>query len=81
MAGPHTPGQDERGERRIHFEHDGHHFEAVERVAGGGAESAVRWDVRMDGAKVLEFRGDYPYRDDDVRRRVLEWYAIQKPLG
>ena len=25
----------------------------------------------------LEFRGPQRYRDDDVRKRVLEWYAIQ----
>ena len=41
-----------------------------------GPEPQVRWDVRLDGAPVLEFRGEYPYRDDDVRRRVLEWYGI-----
>jgi len=34
--------------------------------------------VRMDGAPALEFRGPYPYRDEDVRARVLEWYAIQR---
>lgn len=65
---------------RIAFEHDGHRFEAAEQRADGPDAPAVRWDVRMDGATVLEFRGDYPYRDDDVRRRVLEWYAIQKPV-
>ena len=67
-------------ERRVEFEHDGHRFEAVERVerTGGAAEPVLRWDVRLDGVPVLEFRGEYPYRDDDVRRRVLEWYGIQK---
>ena len=74
MAEPQTP------ERRVHFEHDGHHFEAVERVLDGAAEAVMRWDVRMDGATVLEFRGEYPYRDEDVRKRVVEWYGIQKPL-
>ena len=68
-------------ERRVHFEHDGHHFEAVERVSGGHGEATMRWDVHMDGATVLEFRGEYPYRDEDIRKRVLEWYGIQKPLG
>ena len=66
--------------RQIRFEHDGHRFEADERVPDPGApDPQVIWDVRMDGAAVLEFRGEYPYRDDDVERRVLEWYAIQKP--
>jgi hypothetical protein len=70
-------------ERRVEFEHDGHRFEAMERVerGAGGAEPMVRWDVRLDGAQVLEFRGEFPYRDDDVRRRVLEWYGIQKAGG
>jgi hypothetical protein len=66
-----------RSVRCVEFEHDGHHFEAVEQVQDG-PEPQVRWDVRLDGASVLEFRGEYPYRDDDVRRRVLEWYGIQK---
>ena len=68
------------------FEHDGHRFETAEGVsdppaAAGGVpgERRVRWVVRMDGAEVLEFSGPYPYRDDDVRKRVLEWYEIQKP--
>ena len=65
--------------RRVEFEHDGHRFEAVEEVRDG-PEPRLRWDVRMDGAPVLEFRGEYPYRDEDVRRRVLEWYGIQKPV-
>jgi hypothetical protein len=68
-------------ERRVAFEHDGHAFEAVERTQPGDGEPVVGWDVRMDGATVLEFRGEYPYRDEDVRKRVLEWYGIQKPLG
>ena len=67
-------------DRRIEFEHDGHRFEAVERIAGGTGEPVMHWDVRMDGATVLEFRGEYPYRDEDVRKRVLEWYGIQKPV-
>lgn len=65
---------------RVTFEHDGHRFDAVEHRPDGAGEPAVRWDVAMDGATVLEFRGPYPYRDDDVRRRVLEWYGIQKPV-
>ena len=68
-------------QRRISFEHDGHRLEGVATAARtpDGAESAVHWVVRMDGAPALEFRGPYPYRDDDVRKRVLEWYAIQRP--
>jgi hypothetical protein len=72
-------------ERRMQFQHDGHRFDAVERVTGpsaasGAGEPQVRWDVSMDGKPVLEFRGEYPYRDDDVRKRILEWYGIQKPV-
>ncbi len=71
--------------RQLSFEHDGHRFEAVERVTGASAaragEPQMRWDVSMDGRPVLEFRGEYPYRDDDVRRRVVEWYGIQKPTA
>jgi hypothetical protein len=67
-------------QRRIRFEHDGHRFEAVERVPNPDApDPQVIWEVRLDGAPALEFRGEYPYRDDDIERRVLEWYAIQKP--
>ena len=66
-------------QRRVQFEHDGHRFEAVERVTEGAADPRVRWDIAMDGKTVLEFRGEYPYRDEDVRKRVLEWYGIQKP--
>ncbi len=69
-------------DRRITFEHDGHRFDAVqserEPAAGGVAERRVEWVVWMDGDRVLEFRGEYPYRDADVRKRVLEWYGIQK---
>ena len=68
-------------ERRITFEHDGHRFEAVERVTDPRArtgEAAVTWAVSMDGVEVLDFHGQYPYRDADVRKRVLEWYGIQK---
>lgn len=67
---------------RMQFEHDGHRFEADERESGtapGGAEPRVRWVVRMNGAPALEFEGAFPYRDEDVRKRVLEWYEIQKP--
>jgi len=68
-------------ERRVSFEHDGHRFEAVERQrpAGPAGSPRVAWSVALDGAPALEFEGPYPYRDEDVRRRVLEWYAIQKP--
>jgi hypothetical protein len=65
------------------FEHDGHRFETVqyapqERQFG---EAHVRWEVRMDGQPVLEFSGPFHYRDRDVRKRVLEWYEIQKPAS
>jgi len=69
-------------DRRITFEHDGHRFEAVEneRAAATAAvtERQIEWVVWMDGNRVLEFHGQYPYRDADVRKRVLEWYGIQK---
>ncbi len=68
-------------DRRITFEHDGHYFEAVERVrdpASVAEERQVEWVVWMDGGRVLEFHGEFPYRDADVRKRVLEWYGIQK---
>ena len=68
-------------DRRITFEHDGHRFEAVERVGDPGpsaGEARVAWVVWMDGREVLDFHGQYPYRDADVRKRVLEWYGIQK---
>ena len=69
-------------DRRITFEHDGHHFDAVESerppAAAGGTERRYAWVVSMDGNQVLEFHGEYPYRDADVRKRVLEWYGIQK---
>lgn len=66
--------------RQLRFEYDGHRFEATERVPEPAApDPQVVWDVRMDGAPALEFRGEYPYRDDDVERRVREWYEIQKP--
>jgi hypothetical protein len=70
-------------DRRITFVHDGHQFEAIQRerrpTAPGAAEPQIDWTVRMDGEQVLEFHGEYPYRDADVRKRVLEWYGIQKP--
>lgn len=65
------------------FTHDGHRF-AVEEQSSAGVTDAhapdarVTWCVRMDGASVLEFRGDFPYREDDLKKRVLEWYALQK---
>ena len=69
-------------DRRLTFDHDGHRFEAVERerdsATSGALERQVEWVVSMDGDQVLEFRGEYPYRDADVRKRVLEWYGIQK---
>ena len=68
-------------EKRITFEHDGHRFEAVEQVRDSGrsaGEAPVTWVVSMDGVEVLDFHGQYPYRDADVRKRVLEWYGIQK---
>ncbi len=70
-------------DRRITFEHDGHRFEAVQRArppaVPGGTERQLEWVVSMDGNRVLEFLGEFPYRDADVRKRVLEWYGIQKP--
>jgi hypothetical protein len=67
-------------QRRVFFDYDGHRFEAAERVDDLlSADPRLTWDVRMDGATVLEFRGEFPYRDDDVRKRILEWYEIQKP--
>jgi hypothetical protein len=70
-------------DRRVSFTHDGHEFVAVEQAvaATASAPSAYKWAVTMDGAPALEFTGDYPYRDPDVRKRVLEWYGIQKPRG
>jgi hypothetical protein len=68
-------------DRRIAFEHDGRRFEAVQRErepSSLGTERQVEWVVWMDGDRVLEFHGQYPYRDADVRKRVLEWYGIQK---
>jgi hypothetical protein len=66
-------------QRLIAFAHDGHRFEAsVRRRAGAVGEAQVAWVVTMDGAPALEFEGPYPYRDDDVRKRVVEWYEIQK---
>jgi hypothetical protein len=69
-------------DRRITFEHDGHRFEAVqsERPPSirGGTERQLEWVVSMDGNRVLEFLGEFPYRDADVRKRVLEWYGIQR---
>ncbi len=69
-------------DRRLTFDHDGHRFEAVERerepAHPRAGERQVEWVVSMDGNQVLEFHGEYPYRDADVRKRVLEWYGIQK---
>ena len=68
-------------QRQVEFTHDGHAFVASEEVApaAGDLPASYRWRVTMDGTEVLEFTGDYPYRDPDVTRRVLEWYGIQKP--
>jgi hypothetical protein len=68
-------------QRRVVFDHEGHRFEATLRRGDTAPEAVVSWDVRMDGALVLEFRGEFPYRDDDIRKRILEWYGIQKPIG
>jgi len=74
-----TPDQ-----RRVEFAHDGHRFEVEEHTepgppATGPGERRVRWAVHMDGRQVLEFDGGYPYRDEDLRKRILEWYETQKP--
>jgi len=68
-------------ERTVRFQHDGHQFVALEEVRGGAGtpEAEMHWLVRMDDADVLEFRGEFPYRDEDVRKRVVEWYEIQRP--
>lgn len=68
-------------ERHVTFEHDGHQFTAHERrtaAPDAGSEPQYAWTVTMDGRPALEFHGGYPYRDDDVRKRILEWYGIQK---
>ena len=67
--------------RRVSFEHDGHSFVASETRGPerAGDERRLRWCVAMDGAEVLEFHGAYPFRDDEVQTRVIEWYEIQKP--
>ena len=67
--------------RQIAFHHDGHRFDATEWVGTSPdrVEKQVHWVVHMDCAPALEFRGPYPFRDQDVRHRVLEWYAIQGP--
>ena len=70
---------------RFEFTHDGHVFSVDERSTTGAPARAddgddrVSWCVRMDGATVLEFSGHFPYRDDDLRKRVLEWYSLQRP--
>ena len=72
--------------RTSEFEHDGHRFRVSERQVGAPAgqkqaEPWLHWAVTMDGRQVLEFDGPYPYRDGDVRKRILEWYETQKPRG
>lgn len=67
---------------RLEFAHDGRRFTIEEHAASVPAAAGaqpVEWHVRLDGVLVLEFSGDYPYRDEDLRKRVLEWYALQKP--
>lgn len=70
--------------RRTTFEHAGHRFETIERLdsanEGTGGDPHVRWEILMDGRIVLEFAGPFQYSDADLRKRVLEWYAIQKPM-
>ena len=68
--------------RRIAFEHDGHRFDGVEErsvPSAANSEPKVRWVVHMDGQPALEFHGAFPYRDEDVRARIIEWYDIQRP--
>lgn len=70
-----------RSTRRLDFSHDGHRFIAEEGSlppSPADAEAQLRWCVTMDGADVLDFHGPYPFRDDDVRTRIIEWYEIQK---
>lgn len=67
-------------ERTYRFEHDGHQFDAVEAVKATTPEPVYKWCVKMDGHDVLDFIGPFNYRDEDVRKRVLEWYALQKPI-
>jgi len=67
---------------RLQFVHDGRRFSIEERttvVPAASAAQRLSWCVRMDGESVLEFSGEYPYRDEDLHKRVLEWYALQKP--
>ena len=68
-AGPPGPpgqlGQDSRGGK-------------TGEVASRGADPVIEWKVDMDGETVLEFRGEFPYKDEDVRKRIVEWYEIQK---
>lgn len=70
--------------RKTSFEHDGHLFEVREHADASGESPIgmphVRWEILMDGRTVLEFSGPFQYRDHDVKKRVLEWYAIQKPV-
>lgn len=69
-------------DRRLSFEHDGHRFDVVEaRRDESGREPCFTWHVSLDGRPALDFDGPYPYRDDDVRARVVEWYGIQRPVA
>jgi hypothetical protein len=67
---------------RLEFIHDHRRFTIEERsrtVPAARAPESLSWCVKMDGETVLEFSGEYPYRDEDLRKRVLEWYELQKP--
>lgn len=67
-------------ERRITFTHDGRRFDATEQVTAPSSGAArYAWRVSMDGRPALEFSGEFPYRDPDVTKRVVEWYETQKP--
>lgn len=69
--------------QRFEFTHDGHRFRIDERASSDPAartgDTEVAWQVYMDGEAVLEFAGAYPYRDEDLRKRVEEWYTLQRP--
>jgi hypothetical protein len=69
-------------DRRLSFEHDGHRFDVTEeRREVRGRESCLTWHVSLDGRPALDFDGPYPYRDDDLRARIVEWYGIQRPVA
>lgn len=70
--------------QRVEFTHDGHRFRIDEQLSASSdahaEEPEVAWQVYMDGEPVLEFAGAYPYRDEELRRRMEEWYALQRPV-